>query len=273
MDTEETHSNDVTADSQEINLDDPKSTKQTIICELCCKTFSSSNTLKAHVKVVHESNKEQLICTFCSKSVKNLKTHIQNFHNNKRNPYICKYCPESFSMQKLLMQHISKEHPFFKCELCDKTIEQSAYKNHIDTVHKNKYKVNSPCQICPKILASAGSLKRHIEQVHEKEIFFCDTCDKAFTHKHTLQTHKKNIHEESKKLKCEKCNKEFESMSNCHGMQKQTTILTRKKMFAICVIEYFQQNYLLKNTWKWFTKETKNIHVINVKRLSKLKRI
>ena len=53
-----------------------------------------------------------------------------------------------------------------------------------------------------------SSLKRHLQSVHEKTKFRCDTCEKQFNCHDHVQRHKKSVHD-GKKFKCENCKKEF----------------------------------------------------------------
>ena len=72
--------------------------KKVVSCDICGKTFSRPDSLKIHIRAVHEE-------------IKNLKNHK------------CESCDKCFSTLSKLLSHIKvihegiKEH---KCELCER---------------------------------------------------------------------------------------------------------------------------------------------------------
>jgi KRAB domain-containing zinc finger protein len=94
-------------------------------CDICEKTFSSSNYLQYHINYVH-SEEKIFTCEHCMKNFKaptHLKLHIQRLHN-KNNQYFCNTCTANFGLQYDLKVHM-KTHvkdQQFMCEYCDKTL-------------------------------------------------------------------------------------------------------------------------------------------------------
>ena len=61
--------------------------KSTIVCEICCKTFSGMQSMKSHVESIHEG-KKPFKCNICEKGFTKkvtLNGHIESFHQ-QNNP-------------------------------------------------------------------------------------------------------------------------------------------------------------------------------------------
>ena len=55
----------------------------------------------------------------------------------------------------------------YPCNLCDyKATQQGSLKKHIESVHE---KVKYPCNLCEYKATEKGHLKRHIKSVHKKK--------------------------------------------------------------------------------------------------------
>lgn len=54
------------------------------------------------------------------------------------------------------------------------------------------------CHVCLKKFSRKDSLKRHVENVHDKKTFPCPSCKKVFKRKTCLNVHVKNIHKVKK---------------------------------------------------------------------------
>ena len=74
------------------------------------------------------------------------------------------------------------------------------------------------CEICGKILSSAGSLKVHVEAVHGNSKFDCEDCGMSFECKGTLNNHRRSTHnapplmlanESAESTVCRSCGKMF----------------------------------------------------------------
>lgn len=63
------------------------------------------------------------------------------------------------------------------------------------------------CELCPTILKSKASLKRHIETIHAAISLFCAECGKEFDNKRKLSSHRRKHQRDQ----CPKCGK---SVSN-----------------------------------------------------------
>jgi len=83
--------------------------KKAVLCELCGNTYSSSNRLKNHVKLVHEGVRAH-VCNHCGVSFATswlLKGHIFRRHDSSNAPgHPCTICGKVFRMLTDLKQHM-----------------------------------------------------------------------------------------------------------------------------------------------------------------------
>lgn len=92
-----------------------------ISCHYCGKMYDK-NTIKSHIKIVHEFEAATCdVCGFrCSKY--NMKNHM-NCHSRLREQVRCQCCAKVFKGQASLVTHMINEHdavPRFKCQYCSK---------------------------------------------------------------------------------------------------------------------------------------------------------
>ena len=99
----------------------------------------STYTLKVHVKIVHQGQKDHK-CVQCEKSFSksgNLRVHVKSVHE-KTKDFKCEQCVKSFSSSSTLWHH-KKTHggPRFRCEECSKSYNRKEHlEKHISSVHK-----------------------------------------------------------------------------------------------------------------------------------------
>ena len=113
-------------------------------CANCGKAYSSLKSLKLHEDVVHKGIKNwpsavEVKCEICGKIYSNntLKRHIKSVHE-KIKDFQCPKCGKAFSEKGSLEIH-DKTHTGirdFKCDQCEKTYKRSEHlKDHINAVH------------------------------------------------------------------------------------------------------------------------------------------
>jgi hypothetical protein len=51
--------------------------EKSLPCRKCSRCFSSSFTLKAHIKQAHSTRKSQKVCPYCNKSIINIRMHLK----------------------------------------------------------------------------------------------------------------------------------------------------------------------------------------------------
>ena len=99
-----------------------------------------------------------------------------------------------------------KENPKkFKCNTCNfSTANKGTLKKHIETVHEGIKPFK--CDICDYECALKGNLKHHIASVHQGiKPFKCKLCDYEFSKNSSLKRHIESVHERIKPLNCNIC--------------------------------------------------------------------
>ena len=135
------------------------------MCNLCESSFPREDTLKRHIKTVHE-NFRPYTCEECGKNFKllqHLQEHIIAIHTLDRS-YVCEECGFAFK----LLQHLN---------------------DHIRVVHQN----HRPhvCEECDASFPHARDLKLHIIAVHtDEKPFVCEECGRGFADPSHLYKHK-----------------------------------------------------------------------------------
>ena len=178
-------------------------------CDICETEFTGKfhvKHLKRHMKNVHVKVMQRKVkikthqCNSCEKAFgrpEHLRRHIQCVHEGQKN-YKCDFCEKAFARPDRLKRHIAVKHEGFnedaRCKLCGKSYsEKSTLKRHILAVHKDEVypdnevydesygndesdsyyqneKSKFSCNICAKEFSRPQHVKRHIEQVHGKDI-------------------------------------------------------------------------------------------------------
>lgn len=153
-------------------------------CSKCERMYNDQATLENHEKT-------HLIvfkCNHCGKKFSNkdhLTKHIQTSHIGKSLKNQCEVCGKSYEKRQHLFSHMrSHKSTVHLCEVCGKTVSLSAYPAH----------------------------KRSHASMNSHEVFQCDLCQKNFTNKLSLRTHKNSYHG-ALKFTCEVCGKQFTTMA------------------------------------------------------------
>ena len=113
------------------------------LCEKCPYKAKTKDTLKGHIKAVHEKIKDKVCeaCGYATSRWGTLNEHRQTVHNTGEKKFSCDQCPYRAYLKKILVKHIKnvhigREHKF-KCEKCDfKSDREGNLTTHILQVHK-----------------------------------------------------------------------------------------------------------------------------------------
>ena len=206
---------------------------------------------------IHDKRKKSKKCTFCDEifETKNnwkrdMRRHIERDHPNEEIPENLLKASTKSSMlaiefhgnsQENLNKNTSQTEPEKEQSIgneIDGKIQDikkflSGIETHTDTeTHEDDFdsESNNMCKICKKIFKgrnSKANLNRHVRQIHEKNEFRCDFCNKSYADDSSVRLHIKNAHPD-KKLppqftvtkpqitleKCSFCNEEFEKPEN-----------------------------------------------------------
>ena len=103
--------------------------------QLCSKNITSGNG-KRHMRRKHSQNGvESVKCEHCLKSFttsSSLRSHIRNIHTASDNREECETCNKTFSLKGNLKHHIAIIHEKrrnFKCDACGKSFYSSTVLN------------------------------------------------------------------------------------------------------------------------------------------------
>ena len=90
-------------------------------------------------------------------------------------------------------------------------------KKHIEVVHRKIKKFS--CTYCGKMFAYDYRLNTHVKQVHEDSAkkHMCDKCDKSFFQLGKLKFHISAVHEKIKPYQCDQCASAFAAKQTLRG--------------------------------------------------------
>ncbi|XP_018900017.2 uncharacterized protein [Bemisia tabaci] len=193
-------------------------------CGQCDKLFAKFNDRQLHYSSSHEGP-VIYVCPMCSKKFS--KSTSFNAHLKKHKPTLdcsplrpsqnklsCDECKEKFSNKKLLLAHMAvhsdlRSHP---CKDCGKTFRHQGLlelhaRSHLPADLKNKFQ----CDLCDKRFSTKPNLITH-RRIHlGVKNYTCDQCGKGFIQKGNLDTHLLT-HSSDKPFSCEMCEKSFKTM-------------------------------------------------------------
>ena len=150
----------------------------------------------------------------------------------KSKELVCTPCALQFDKKVVFDLHISLVHETTKSE----SGERLAIEGDQDFVIVSgaiqkispKTSASFPCESCNKVFTLNGSLKRHIQCIHEKNRpFKCSACEKTFKLKNYLKRHFSSVHENKRPHKCIICKKTFKE--NNHLKRHFSSVHEKKK--------------------------------------------
>lgn len=168
----------------------------------------------------------------------------------------CANCDALFKNIQSLRLHALQIHTcccVFKCPDCGKVIAN--FKTFINHVRSHKKLLQYFCEYCNKHFTHTQYVKRHLASVHrDAYLSTCQNCGASFESEELLQDHlliygkgyKKNRKREKFEfdLKCEHCNKEFKSRSNLQQHKLVHTQRSRDFSCHVCGKMFFTKGTL-----------------------------
>lgn len=167
-------------------------------CHICCRKFDRMCFLTNHTRDLHGCL-PQVACITCGKYLATWESIMSHKRKHSTEPanFCCLLCNSRFVTQAGLNIHIKMKHEGVKAVKAEKT--------------------STACDVCNKVFKDANTLKQH-SRVHlpddAKFPFMCDLCDKRLVNKYSLKHHIASVHEKTKTISCNICQKLFASRSN-----------------------------------------------------------
>ncbi|XP_053994972.1 putative zinc finger protein 66 isoform X1 [Hylaeus volcanicus] len=205
------------------------------LCTDCNDKLSSLEGLEEHHETVH-NQQAKYMCVLCCKvydKYYGFLTHVKR-HKNKAK-FSCEDCGKSFVHKKVLDSHKaihSEERPHV-CQTCGKAFRQQSAlyihsRCHLPDTMKNRF----PCDQCDKRFSTKPNLVTH-KRIHSGvRNFTCDQCGKSFIQKGNLEAHFLT-HSADKPYNCTQCSKAFKTPLQ---LKKHETVHTGAKphQCAVC---------------------------------------
>ncbi|EDV49657.1 zinc finger protein 506 [Drosophila erecta] len=133
--------------------------------------------------------------------------------------YKCNICKKPYKKPKAYKRHMEEVHNTVaedlpqlecnQCKLCFPTVAQlhSHHRTHV----RVKAKTDNSCPHCEKRFTTPGTLKRHIEGIHNQiKPYVCDLCGKSFNYITGLKDHKL-VHTDECPFECPVCKRRFKN--------------------------------------------------------------
>lgn len=165
-------------------------------CEICGRNFVSAETVRNHVKTIHQPELPKTIECYCGKFFKtpgHLKFHQKQIHGIGTFP--CEKCDKVYETKHRLMDHVRHIHAAkYPCEVCGELIGGSRKLRHMKKHGEAEFKCSHVG--CTREFYDNYSLKNHITLKHETDQkFICTTCGSAFQALKYLKKHVQRQHE------------------------------------------------------------------------------
>lgn len=182
------------------------SSKDSLRCSKCNKSFPSRTNLLTHHQVVHTN--ERLKCTVagCGKIFKTLQgigSHIKNIHPESIKT--CRICKKTFYTEEKLSEHQRLKHNesgekiSFACNLCEKVFPRK----HALRLHLTQHDKDATCNVCNEKFASVKQMMQHRERHGKKPVITCrfKDCNMVFENRSEFFIHSSQ-HPSSDKKRC-----------------------------------------------------------------------
>ena len=168
---------------------------QSVTCDLCSASFSSSARLRKHSLIHSEDRPKNHSCDICGDNFydkETLKTHVIRLHEPKDSRrFRCEFegCRYTTLYNHQLLEH-QKVHSDDKPFVCDQC-QYSAKSKWTFKKHYRKHTLEKPfkCQICEYAASLSSNLTRHMRIHTGSKPFKCPYCDYSCNNHENLRKH------------------------------------------------------------------------------------
>ena len=165
---------------------------------------------------------------------------------------LCSFCGVSFKSLVVLKEHLQKheKNNGIACKNCDKLCKtKRVLYDHMRQAHGDQIQ----CECCNKSFSCLSNLRHHLRK---REINKCKLCEKEFTNKHSFKQHMQNHTVICTSIKCEKCPKEFPTITS---LASHVSLVYRGPLKCTqCDKEYKTRNSLKRHDLRSHTVMTKS---------------
>jgi hypothetical protein len=175
-------------------------------CDQCSKIFSSRDTFRQHMKMIHLH--EEVKCDLCPNTTFRNK-YLMNIHNKN-------YHGGGNAKRRLRYEKDKEKFTIAYCDQCSKSFTTPwGLSGHKRRCHGGKPKLpkkthpesKRTCSHCGKILATRHGLIKHLKDMHaDSKTLKCPVCPRTFSARIRLNEHKQ-MH--TGELDCPYCDKTF----------------------------------------------------------------
>ncbi|KAM7405225.1 hypothetical protein PAMP_012504 [Pampus punctatissimus] len=253
-----------------------ESTKNSVQCPICDKSFKSKYYLKVHNRrhtgerpfsclkcgkryfrkenlLIHEYRNcaatQMYTCQTCSSTFngkEELRMHVISHTGDM--PYKCSTCPEQFMYKKNLTCHMMKIHGHPKPHACPQCPKTFLTRTELRVHEAAKHRGEKPfvCEECGHRASSRNGLQMHIKAIHRNERpFVCNLCGHAFSQKNNLNMHLR-VHSGERPYQCHLCGKTFRTQAS---LDKHHRTHTGERPFScdVCTQRFTEKGALVRH--------------------------
>ncbi|KAK2899465.1 zinc finger protein 37-like [Channa argus] len=164
-------------------------------CDVCGKHFRLRQNLIGHKKI-HTVRERPYLCDICCKSFCSTDRLNAHLKTHKKKPHTCSECGRAYESEVNLLSHMKihfEERPY-SCSVCGRTYK---YKNNFtDHMILHSDEKRFACGICGKPCARQTHLTIHMRSHTGERPYKCTLCHKAFAQNYYLKMHMKNHRKE-----------------------------------------------------------------------------